>query len=479
VKLPITNRYLAFKALNHQVYSIHNKTYGYASSTDEACELPEEYSYVLSRLSAEYILFEDIHQATKSKVDAKELAEILQDLGKSGFISSFDKHTRPISSINIFLSTYCNLNCVYCYGGEGREDGLSGGSYGFKKENMSLEMGKKAVDYLLKTASIRSDHSAGGINFFGGEPLLNLETLKGIVEYAEDQSVKFGVPAPAFSITTNGLLLNEEFIALCKEYDIGVQVSFDGTPEVQNEMRPKNSKQPSYPDVEKALALLKENKLPVRIRATVTKMNLSLMNSINHLESIGVNRVHYAVASGDDLETFAVDDEGIDTLIESFEQVADYTIDRIKEGKSFVHCNNLLSMISQVHNSNEKKFACGAGIGLVSLSPDGQFHVCHRFAGMDEFSIGNIDEGIDYRKRLKLVELMHISSHQECLDCWAKNICGGECPYSNFESNQHMNIPNQQMCKLHQAIVKIAIYMASEIRQFDEETYFNIVENHR
>jgi len=476
VKLHPKQRHIAFKSLEYHLFSTHDKSYGFAVSTGEACALPGEHQIVLKAIPATLTLIEDIVADLPPSIDNQEIDNILRDMKEAGFIESFDKHTRPVSSINLFLSTCCNLNCLYCYGGEGRASDVAGGSYGMKQERMSLEMGQKAVDYLLKTASVRSDRSSGGINFFGGEPLLNMDVLRGVCEYAEEQGEKFGVPPPLFSITTNGLLIDEEFIAVCKDHRISVQVSFDGTPEAQNAMRPKSGGQPSYPELEQAFQLLKKHQIPIKIRATVSKKNLSLMDSINHLESLGVDQVHYAVASGRDIERFALDESDIDKLLKSFDEVADYTIERVKAGRSLVRCNNLFSMMAQLHRKNEKSYACGAGIGLASLSPDGKFHICHRFAGMDDFSFGHIDNGIDYHRRLMLVERMNIASHEECADCWARNICGGECHYSNYDTTGHIEKPDPKMCKLHQSLAKTAMYMGSEIRQFDEELYFKCVD---
>jgi|GEM_PF-1389784 len=475
--LPGEKRHLAFKALPHELFSKEGRWYGYAVSSGEACELPDEHCRVLSQIPSTFTLFEDIHRHTADMIASRELIDVLQDLADTGFVKPFDKHTRPISSINIFLSTYCNLNCAYCYGGEGRSDSVPGGSYGMQQEQLSREMGRKAVDYLLKTSGTREGGSAGGINFFGGEPLMNMEVLEYIAEYSEEQSCKYGTPKPSLSITTNGLLVDEKFISLCKQHHIGVQISFDGTPEVQNTMRPTTGGLPSYPAVEKAIGLLGEHGIRIRIRATVSNCNTDLMQSIRHLESLGVYDVHFAVASGHDQERFALADHDFKALGSAFDDVGRYMTERTREGKPFVRCNNLLSAMAQLHRRNSKNFACGAGIGLASLSPDGSFHICHRFAGMDDFVIGHIDHGMDYRKRLKLIEQMHSDSHEECRECWAKELCGGECHYSNHEANQRISVPNRQMCDLHRSILKTAMAMAAEIRQHDEETYFRMIDN--
>lgn len=477
MNFPGEKRHLAFKALPYELFDKGGDRYGYAVSSGEACLLSEKHCAVLSHIPSGYILLDDIHQHTADSFDRSELLAILKDLADTGFIRPFDKHTQPISSINIFLSTYCNLNCVYCYGGEGRQEQMPGGSYGMQQEQLSSEMGRKAVDYLLKTSGIRDGGSAGGINFFGGEPLMNLEVLKDIATYAEEQSCKYGTPKPSFSITTNGLLVDEAFISLCKQHHISVQISFDGTPDAQNTMRPTTGGKDSYPAVEKAIRLFREHGVSIRIRATVSTSNLALMESIQHLESLDVHDVHFAVASGHDLDRFALSDKDFEKLESAFEDVGSYTVERVRAGKPFVRCNNLLSAMAQLHRQKKRSYACGAGMGLASLSPDGSFHICHRFAGMNDFIIGHIDRGIDYRKRLKLIEQMHSDTHDECRACWAKDLCGGECHYSNYEANQCISVPYNHMCTLHRSILKTAMAVASNIRQHDESTYFRIINN--
>jgi len=470
-------RYQAFKKENVHIFHIGSKTYGWAPKVRVACELSNPAVAILSLLSKKILSFEHIYQNMNSSISAKETEQILVELEKVGIVEKMDKHCTPISSLNLLLTTKCNMDCVYCYGGKGRDKDLHGGSYNLKKEDMSPEIGHAAVDYLLKTAAFRSSGHPGGINFFGGEPLLNLNTIRTIMEYAEDQSKKFSLDLPNFSITTNGTIISQEFIELCKRFKIAVQISFDGTPEAQNTLRPYqggNGKS-SYDVCCESFKFLRKNRMKFRVRATLTKHNMQIMKVINNLERLGADHVHFAVVNADYIKDVTLDEKDIDSVIKEFKMVSEYMLDRICTSKPFVKCNNLIALVETLQKKRKRTLCCGAGVGLVSLVPDGRLFLCHRFAGEDVFCVGHIQEGIDFLSRQGFIQDMHIDSHSMCLDCWCKDLCGGGCPYSNYHYNDKLYVPNSIECKLQKGLSEIAIHFSSSLRKKNEDYYWKIV----
>ncbi len=266
-------RHKVFRKETAHTFRIGSKTYGWAPKVRTASELSNPAVAILSSLSNTTLSFEHIYNKMASTLSAEETEQILVELDKVGMVKQLGKHCTPISCVNLLLTTQCNMDCVYCYGGKGRDNSLSGGSYNLKKENMPPEIGCAAVDYLLKTAASSSRGHPGGINFFGGEPLLNLSTLRAILEYAEGQSRKYSLDLPRFSITTNGTVISQGFIELCKRFKIAVQVSFDCTAEAQNTLRPyhEGNGRSSYDVCCESFEVLRRNKIKFRIRATITK----------------------------------------------------------------------------------------------------------------------------------------------------------------------------------------------------------------
>jgi uncharacterized protein len=470
-------RYQAFKKENVHIFNICSKTYGWAPKVRAACELSKPAVTILSLLSDTILSFEQIYQNMGFSISAKETEQILVVLEKVGFIKRITKHCTAISSINLLLTTRCNMDCVYCYGGKGRDNDLSGGSYNLKKEDMSPEIGRDAVDYLLKTAAFRSGGHPGGINFFGGEPLLNLSTMHAILNYAEEQSKKFSLDLPKFSITTNGTKISQEFIELCNRFKIAVQISFDGTPEAQNTLRPYqggNGKS-SYDVCCESFKFLRKNKINFRVRATLTKHNAQIMKVINNLERLGVEHVHFAIVNADYIKDVTLNDGDIDSVIKEFKKVSEYMLERIYAGKPFVKCNNLITLVETLQKKRKKTLCCGAGVGLLSLVPDGRLFLCHRFAGEDSFCVGHIRDGVDFMRRRDFIHEMHIDSHDMCGDCWCQDLCGGGCPYSNYLYSGKLYMPNPIECKLQKGISQVAIHFASCLRKKNEDYYWKIV----
>ncbi len=469
-------RHFTYELQKIHMFKINGNVYVWSSAKKEACEMSILTIKVIEMLQKGSKSFESIYDEMYEVISVSDLEILLNELEEVGIIERNNYNCKPISSFNLILTTKCNLNCLYCYGGNGKISDMSGGSYGMEQLDMQPEIGYQVVDYLLKTASMNKHGEIGGISFFGGEPLVNKSTMKSILEYSEKQAKLFGVDIPKFSITTNGTLIDDEFISMCKYYRMSVQLSFDGLKTTQDRLRIyKNGNASSYDTCVKAFELFNKNKIAIRIRATITKSNINLMEVIENLEALNVKQVHFAPASISGMEDIGLNENDFERIISEYNKISDYMLKRIADGKEFVNCTNITGALSQIHRKSNKTFCCGAGIGLVSVAPDGQLFICHRFTGDHLHSIGSINEGILFQKRYEFIKKLHMDSHTACADCWCKDLCGGECPYSNYMETGCLNTPASNHCKLHKGITEIAIHFASELRKNHIDHYWKYV----
>lgn len=470
-------RHVSYRIEDIHVFESNGCHYAWSPTTRAASELSPPIAELLRSGDGRTLTFDEIERGLGAAIPRHQVRQLLAHLQQNGFLARLDKQCTPVSSLNLILTTHCNMDCIYCYGGKGRHENLPGGSYNLAPRHMQPEIGFLAVDYLLKAAALTRARTPGSINFFGGEPLLNQKTMQAVMDYADRQAEAFGVELPRFSITTNGTLLRDAFIALFRKFDVAVQVSFDGTPDAQNINRPFRRKagESSYESCRRAFRTLRDEGIAFRVRATISRHNTDILRAIEHLDELGVSHVHFAIANMHDSFDGGLSEQDIDELLIEYAGIADYMFNRIRGGKRYVRCTNLTGLVSTLHSRKEKSFCCGAGIGLLSVVPDGRLFLCHRFAGEDAFCVGHIRDGIGFSKRRDLIERMHINTHQECRACWCRDICGGGCPYSNYLHGNTLSTPDPVDCKLQRGLAEIAIGFAARVRRESEEHYRTLV----
>ena len=316
----------------------------------------EDYDMVLDALKAAGML---ISEAENSPDEAE--SEV------TSVIKAESKENIHFTHIILELANDCNLNCKYCYG--------DGGSYGRKREMMSLETAKKAVDFLVNNSG---EGRNLGIVFFGGEPLMNFKVMKAVAHYC--RAISAGTDKKfSYSMTTNGTILNDEIYEFIKENNISLTLSIDGPKNIQDCYRCYVSGKGSYdvllPNIQKLVELKKGNLLA---RATVCHPNLNLNDILNELWKLKFKSIALSLVDAKETSDLYIKDEDFPVLLDEVWKLSDAYIESAKAGKH--HPYFLLDAIIQdIYEKYEKRIACGAGRGAIAIGTDGKFYPCQRF----------------------------------------------------------------------------------------------------
>ena len=326
----------------------------------------------------------------------------------------------PLSTLVLNVTNSCNLSCRYCY--EYGDDRL-----GKKAESaaMTEETARQSVETLIAESGANRKLQ---LTFFGGETLLNWKVLKPTMEYARRRAGEEGKFID-FALTTNATLLTSEIIQFLADNHVGVMVSIDGPPELQDSMRVFSNGRGSYdliaPKIKELLRVHRSR--PIGARVTLTSAGIDVPGIFRHLtEELGFFEVGFAPVTSSPGQDYAIDGDGFDKILEQFRQLADDYVRGALEDR-YVGFANLSDMLGEIHQGVAKSYACGAGLGLLGVAPGGEVGLCHRFAGAGDHDFGNVATGIDTSKRVEHLEKAHIDKRTDCRTCWVRSLCAGGC----------------------------------------------------
>jgi len=350
-----------------------------------------------------------------------------------------------VKAMCLHVAHDCNMVCTYCFGEQG--------SFAGSKCLMSLEVGKKALDYLLENSGTRRNLE---VDFFGGEPLMNFDTVKKLVDYGRQEEQKFGKNI-RFTITTNGLLLDDEKIEYINQTMDNVILSIDGRPEVNDRMRRTVNGRPTYELITKNYAnFAKKREGLYYVRGTFTRNNLDFAKDVEHLIDLGFGSVSVEPVVTDLGQSYALQESDKERIFEEYDRLADLYLEKYKRGESFdfFHFNVDLEQGPCIV---KRLSGCGAGTEYMAVSPEGDLYPCHQFVGNREFLIGNLfDETIINVQREKFIDV-NVYSKEDCRNCWAKFYCSGGCHANAINMNGDIHKPYGLGCEMERKRVECAI----------------------
>jgi uncharacterized protein len=329
----------------------------------------------------------------------------------------------PLTTMVLNVTNQCNLACTYCY--EYGEDKIVDTKNGKQPKFMTEETARQSVDFMLKEAG---DNPTAHLTFFGGETLMNFPVLKRTIAYARQRAAEVGKFVD-FSLTTNATLLRPEIIEFLAENQVGVTISIDGPKDLQNKFRVFHNGQGSYDVVApKIKALLQRHRSrPIGARVTLTSGTLDVKRIYTHLtEEIGFWEVGFAPVTTANGRSYAIEDEGFNDMLRQFEALAYEFLEAAVENRHHGF-SNVKETLQEIHKGMSKAYPCGAGLGLMGVSTDGNVAVCHRFAGSDAHKLGSVRDGIDREAQQAFLEQHHIAEKTDCNKCWARPVCSGGC----------------------------------------------------
>lgn len=396
-----------------------------------------------------------------SKDEIEESLDEIKALIKNGELYSEDEYERHrqlwdkkpvVKALCIHICHDCNLRCKYCFAGTGDFGGI--------RTMMTPNIGKKAIDFLIEQSQNRKNLE---IDFFGGEPLMNFETVRAIVEYALMREKETGKKFK-FTITTNALLLNEDNKQYINKHMQNVVLSIDGRKKTNDTMRLRVDKTGTYDTILPKIKDMADSREQDNyyVRGTFTRENLDFSEDVLHLadlgfEQISVEPVVAAKDSGYDLRH-----EDMHILKKEYDRLALEYVKRKKEGKgfNFFHFNLDLSQGPCVA---KRLGGCGAGHEYLAVTPEGDIYPCHQFVGMEQFKMGDV-QSKDVKSNIQYdFKNSHVYSKKECRECWAKFYCSGGCSANANQFNNNINVPYDIGCELERKRLECALWINSQL----------------
>lgn len=391
-------------------------------------------------------------------VAVREAYAELYDLKKNGQLFADDDYIdvskyipvgAPVKALCLHVAHDCNLRCQYCF--------ASTGDFGTGRKIMPFEVAKKAIDFVIERSGKRRNIE---VDFFGGEPLMAWDTVKQTIDYArsieEEHGKKF-----RFTITTNGLLLDDEKIDYINANMDNVVLSLDGRPSVNDEMRKTVSGAGSYdiivPKFQK-LVEKRDPKLDYYARGTFTGKNLDFAEDVVHIADEGFDRLSVEPVAAEDGCGYELTEADLDKIYAEYDRLTDIMEARRKEGKPF-HFFHFMVDLNQGPCVVKRLRGCGAGYEYVAVTPEGDIYPCHQFVGNEAFKQGSVLDGSFDMDIAHKFASMNIYTREKCGDCWAKFYCSGGCSAANHNFSHDLNVPYEMGCKMEKKRLECAIYL--------------------
>lgn len=362
----------------------------------------------------------------------------------------------PVKAMCLNIAHDCQLRCKYCF--------ASTGDFGQGRKLMTLETGKHAIDFLLENSGDRTNLE---LDFFGGEPLMNFKVVKQIVEYARSREAEYNKKF-RFTITTNGLLLDDEKIEFINKEMSNVVLSIDGRKEINDYFRVLPNGQGCYDMILPKYKKLVEGRgdKEYYVRGTFTNKNLDFSNDVFALYEAGFDQISIEPVVGDGDE-YALTEKELHAVFKEYENLANRILENEKKGGKFNFFHFMIDL-DQGPCAIKRLRGCGCGNDYVAITPDGDIYPCHQFVGMEEYKMGNIDEGTFNQEMKADFANCHVYSKPECRKCWAKFYCSGGCNANNYQYVGDVRSAHKISCELEKKRLECAI-MLKAARTFGEQ----------
>lgn len=390
--------------------------------------------------------------------EIREAYDELYELEKAGQLFAQDDYidvsryipvNAPVKALCLHVAHDCNLRCKYCF--------ASTGDFGQGRKIMPPEIAKKAIDFVIARSGVRHNIE---VDFFGGEPLMAWDTVTQTVDYARSLEEKYNKKF-RFTITTNGLLLDEDKRKYINENMDNCVLSLDGRREVNDEFRKTVAGTGSYDTIVpkfKALVDERDPNLDYYARGTFTSHNLDFAEDVLSIADAGFDRLSVEPVTADPGCGYDLTEDDLPKIEAEYDRLTDIMLERKKEGKPFTFFHFMVDL-DQGPCVVKRLRGCGAGYEYVAVTPDGDIYPCHQFVGKDEFKQGSVlDQSFNMDIAQKFAG-MNIYSRPKCQKCWAKFYCSGGCSAANYNMNHDMNDSYDLGCEMERKRLECAIYL--------------------
>ena len=397
----------------------------------------------------------DIYEAYEEIKELKEADRLFTEDIYEDYIDSFKDRPTVVKALCLHIAHDCNLACRYCFAEEGEYHG--------RRALMSFEVGKKALDFLVHNSGSRTNLE---VDFFGGEPTMNWEVVKQLTEYGRSLEEEFNKKF-RFTLTTNGILLNDEILEFANKEMSNIVLSIDGRKEINDRMRPtRNGNGSSYDIIMPKFKKVAEsrNQNNYYIRGTFTHNNLDFSKDVIHFADNGFEQISVEPVVAQPEDSYAIREEDLNQIFEEYDKLAAEVVKRKKAGNGF----NFFHFMIDLNGGPcvaKRLSGCGSGCEYLAVTPWGDYYPCHQFVGKDEFLMGNVDEGIlrlDIRDKFKA---SNVYSKEKCKKCFAKFFCSGGCAANSYNFQGDINDAYDIGCEMQRKRVECAIMIKAAMAQ--------------
>jgi len=378
-------------------------------------------------------------------------------------LAAYRTGSAPVKSMCLLIAHDCNMKCEYCFADEG--------CFGGERNWMTEEVAKTAIDFLIEKSCSRHNLE---VDFFGGEPLLNFGVVKKTVEYARSLEQKHNKTF-RFTITTNGVLLDDEKIDFINREMSNAVLSLDGRKEVHDRIRTKKDGGGTYDAVvskfQKLVSLRKSNlpdKKDYYLRGTFTRYNLDFTNDVFHIAELGFDQLSVEPVVAPDSAPYSLRKEDLPRIFNEYETLAKRIVERRNNGGYFNFFHFMIDLEGGPCAIKRVK-GCGCGNEYVAIAANGDIYPCHQFVGVAAKKMGSVMDGsIDLTMKSEFAAA-DIFTKEECQKCWAKFFCSGGCNANNYLYRGNILKPYEMSCEMERKRIECAVMIKAALAELEQE----------
>ena len=367
-----------------------------------------------------------------------------------------EKTSGVVKALCLHVAHTCNLNCSYCFASQGK--------YAGERAIMSEEVGKRALDFLIENSGTRHNLE---VDFFGGEPLMNFDVVKNLVAYAREREKQCGKNF-RFTLTTNGVLIDDDVIDFANREMSNVVLSLDGRKEIHDRFRVDYAGKGSFDKIVPKFQKLVEARggKDYYMRGTFTHANPDFVNDIRTMLDLGFNELSMEPVVCAPNDPSALTDEDLEVVMAQYEELASLMLERRRQGKPFTFYHYMIDL-SGGPCIYKRVSGCGSGTEYMAVTPWGDLYPCHQFVGDEKFKLGDIYNGVNNTDLQNEFKKCNVYAHPECKDCWAKLYCSGGCAANAYHATGKITGIYESGCKLFRKRMECAIFLEA-IKSLEE-----------
>ena len=408
---------------------------------------------IVEEILKKYSFLPDVNE--DEVIECIEDIKALEDTGKLFSVDEYEQlacnyknNSKVIKALCLHVAHTCNLNCSYCFASQGKYQG--------DRALMSFEVGKRAFDFLIENSGTRRNLE---VDFFGGEPLMNWDVVKQLVAYARSVEKQHNKNF-RFTLTTNGILIDDEIIDFLNKEMSNVVLSLDGRKEVNDHFRKDYAGNGSYEKIVPKFQKLVEAREGKNyyVRGTFTHNNVDFTNDLFHMADLGFTELSMEPVVCPPDDPYALTDEDMPKIFEQYEILAKEMIKRKKEGRPFTFYHYMLDL-KNGPCIYKRITGCGSGTEYMAVTPWGELFPCHQFVGDPKYSLGNIFDGVKNTEIQDEFRSCNAYARPECKDCWARLYCSGGCAANSYHATGSITGVYKYGCELFKKRIECAVMM--------------------